>query len=198
VIRVLRVVFGLAVRLRSVGVGRRGRSRAARPRGAIREDQTVDYRGIAAAWRELIGHADVEILVFLAIQRPILSALERESFQAIRMGREPWMDLRSDISPRGNHAKGVRAARNQAIRSGATAREIGQGELARVAVELAAIVVEWRAMTFMELGGFLMASDPFAFAEHRRILRGPNAAGRIEAFLVASPISLSQDWFLES
>jgi hypothetical protein len=151
------------------------------------------------AWDEFNEAVRPEITAFVAVYSPFAAHLEKQGFKTIRIGHEPWMDLKNCI-PRGNSGKGVRSARNQALRQGLCVQEVlsqdlDLGSRARAAME--AIYREWKKLRLVELGGFMNACDPFRHKECRRYFVVKNRESVIEGYLIATPIPGIKSYFLE-
>jgi len=150
------------------------------------------------AWAEFQAEVKPRITAFVAVYSDFLPFLTHEGFESLKVGQEPWIIL-DDCIPRGNAAKGVRAARNQALRAGLWVEEWAAANIAADPQKrkvLGEILNQWRATRLVELAGFLNAVDPFAYMTERRYFVVCSAK-RVEAFLVASPIAGIKSYFLE-
>lgn len=150
------------------------------------------------AWTEVCEALRVQTAAFVSVYSPFLPLLAAEGFHALKVGEEPWVNL-DDCIPRGNSGKGVRAARNQALRAGITVEEWKGADIAssdEKRATLREILAEWESGRLVEVAGFLNAVDPFAQMDDRRyfVVRSPE---RVEAFLVATPIPGRHSYFLE-
>jgi len=133
--------------------------------------------------------------VFAGVSEAVARELARLGFAVLKMGEEPWVDLDA-WEPKGNRGKGIRAARNQALRAGCVA-EIWSEERFRSERQFVEEVFrEWRGLTFISLEGGIMGTAPFADIPGRRfyvaILKG-----RLEAVLVATPVRPGYSYYLE-
>jgi hypothetical protein len=121
-----------------------------------------------------------------------------EGFEAVKVGREPWIRLDS-FMPTGNAGRGVRAARNQAIRAGVWIEEWPASAVA-TRPELRAEIVRIQAsrcrQRIWQWHGFLNALDPFAIPEDRRYFVARSAAG-LEGYLIATRIEGERSYFFE-
>ncbi|MBC7693529.1 MAG: DUF2156 domain-containing protein [Methylotenera sp.] len=151
------------------------------------------------AWREFREAVQPEISAFIAVYTPFKEVLFKNQFQTLRIGQEPWVDL-ADCIPTGNAGKGVRGARNQALRAGVTVEE-WTAEKIRTDPQKEAAIRDlyrlWKERNLIHIGGFLNATDPMAHAECRRYFIARSAGGRIEGYLVATPVGGIQSYFLE-
>ena len=109
------------------------------------------------------------------------------------------MDLAQCI-PTGKSGKGVRAARNQALRAGVITEEVS-GEQIRVEKkiqdEMRAVLAQWKSRNLFEMGGFLNTVNPFLRMEDRRYFLSRDRNGRLDGYLVATPIPRKKSFFLE-
>lgn len=150
------------------------------------------------AFEEFRAEVKPKLCAFVSIGAPFSQWLRREGFQIVKAGEEPWIDV-SECIPTGNSGKGVRSARNHAIRSGLTVEEWNTQdfkEMPERLVTLREIFREWRTSGLINLTGFMNATDPFSFSDERRyfILRSEK---RVEAFCVATPVYATGGYFLE-
>lgn len=151
-----------------------------------------------AAWAEFSKAVNPKISAFVSVYDPFLEILRPAGFNSVKVGQEPWIDLK-DCIPTGNAAKGVRSARNQALAAGLnveewTASDFEKDEKKRQI--MAQIYRDWKTRTLVGLSGFMNATDPFAYAADRRyfVLESQD---RVEAFLIATPVAGIQGYFLE-
>ena len=167
--------------------------------GAPRVYAPQHQEQFAAAWAEFSAAARVRIAAFVAVYEPFLALLKNAGFCCVKVGEEPWVDLNACI-PTGNSGKGVRNARNQAINAGLRVEEWAPSEIAADAAKLSVlreIHAEWRSGHVVEFGGFMNASDPFELMGERRYFVLKSAKGRVESYLVATPVPGRQGYFLE-
>jgi hypothetical protein len=152
-----------------------------------------------AAWAEVVEGIQPKISFFISVYDGFLQALKNEGFQALQVGKEPYVDLANCI-PTGKSGKGVRAARNQALRAGVTV-EAWAGEkiqaTPKIRDEMAHILAEWKSRKAVDLGGFLNAVNPFEKMNLRRYFLAFSKERRLEGFLVGTPIPAAESWFLE-
>ncbi len=158
----------------------------------------INERELADSLAELEAALPAGTRAFVSIYQPFFKLLSALGYQGLQVGQEPWVELEHCI-PKGNAGKGVRSARNQALRSGLRVEEWTADEIERDPAKRATleeIHAEWRSSRLVHLGGFLNATDPTAYLRERRyfILRSP---ARAEAFLVASPVAKLNGHFLE-
>lgn len=159
----------------------------------------IDEHEFLRAWNDFIEEIKPAISFFVSVYDPFLAVLKKHGFQSIQVGKEPYVDLTS-FMPTGNAGKGVRAARNQAVRAGVVIEEWTKEKIdAHPAMkrEMALILRKWTDRNFLELGGFLNRVDPFQFMENRRYFLAINKKNRLEGFQVATPIPGENSFFLE-
>jgi hypothetical protein len=150
------------------------------------------------AWREVLQELSPRISAFVSVYPPFLEQLTSVGFQNIRVGSEPWVKL-SEWMPTGNSARGVRSARNFAVKAGLRVEEWSPTDFegnAPKRTELQAIYKDWAGGRWLSLRGFTLATDPFARMADRRyfIIRGTN---RIEGYIIASPVPKTHSYYLE-
>jgi len=150
------------------------------------------------AWKEFVASARPTISAFITVGQDFASHLENMGFETMVVAREPWITLQ-DWSPSGNRAKGVRAARNQAIRAGVDIEEWNIDDLAtdpRKRLTLMQILSQWQKKFLIRLTGFLNFTDPLHAIVGRRWF-----VARVDhhtvGYLIATPIAQSDRYFLE-
>jgi len=141
--------------------------------------------------RAYLDHA----VVLAGITEPVAAELASLGFSVLKIGEEPWIDLQ-DFQPKGNRGKGVRAARNQALRAGCLAEEWSEAVFHARRREVEEVFREWRGLTFISMEGGILATAPFADIPGRRFF-AITREGRLEAVLVATPIRQGESYYLE-
>ena len=167
--------------------------------GAPKEYSDEDKQAFNVAWKEFLAETKSKIAVFVSVYSPFNELLKSFGFQSIKVGQEPWVDL-SDCIPKGNAGKGVRSARNQALNAGLSVEEWKSSEIEADSSKkhvIGEIFKIWKGSRPLDLSGFMNSSDPFAHMDSRKyyILKSPT--GRVEAYLVATPVPGIQSYFLE-
>lgn len=168
-------------------------------------ESTADLmQGFSPAWDEFSRELKVGIAAFVSVYAPFRKILEANGFRSLKVGQEPWVELR-DCIPKGNAGKGVRSARNQALHAGLSVEEWPAAQLEASPEKrrtLERLYRAWKASRLVHLGGFLNACDPFSYARDRRyfVLRSARCAsgpGKVKACLVAVPVAGAGGYFLE-
>lgn len=152
-----------------------------------------------AAWREFDEEVKTKIVLYVSVYDDFLSILKKAGYQALHIGKEPYV-LLSNCIPTGKSGKGVRAARNQALRAGVAVEEWSANKIQadkKVEVEMREILKRWKSRNVMELGGFLNTVNPFEKMKDRRYFLARKNNEQLEAFLVATPIPGKKSYFLE-
>ncbi len=150
------------------------------------------------AWAEFRSVVQPEIAVFVAVGKAFFDVLRQKGFLGMQIGLEPWIDLAQCI-PKGNSGKGVRSARNQAIKSQVKVEEWlpentrMQEELAE---EMQAIYKDWGNRRIVQLSGFILSTDSFAFMQERRYFLA-KSLGKLQGYLIASPIYRTESFYIE-
>ncbi len=136
-----------------------------------------------------------DCVVLASITGPVAQILAARGYAVFKLGEEPWVDL-SDFQPRGNRGKGIRAARNQALRSGCETGEWSPEALQADRLEIEAVFEEWRGLSILSMEGGILGTNPFADIPGRRFF-WVRRNGRLEAVLVATPIRIGVCYYLE-
>jgi membrane associated rhomboid family serine protease len=164
--------------------------------GAPIEYSPTHHAAFELAWKEFREEIRPEISAFVAVYTPFLALLKKQGFQTVQVGHEPWIKL-ADCIPKGNSGKGVRTARNRALKSGLFVEEWASSELVGEKHEILRQLTErWKSRRLIQLEGFMNASDPFAHAEDRRyfVIRSSSV---VYGYLIAAPIPGIRSFFLE-
>ena len=147
---------------------------------------------------ELRRFANKQIVVIIGVYEPCMRALAHLGFTGLRVGSDPWVHLEPG-GPKGNKAKGIRSARNQALRAGVEISEWSLADLATDPVRsrtIKRIHDLWGESTWLRLEGFLLASDPLRAIEGRRLFVA-HQGGQDVAFLLTSPVRLGFSSYFE-
>ncbi len=151
------------------------------------------------AWSEFCKVVAPKITAFVAVYAPFKDLLMKKNFQCLNIGQEPWVEL-SNAIPTGNVAKGVRAARNQALHAGVTVEEWhGKSILEDPEKKktVASLFKNWKSKHLVQLGGFLNATDPLSHACDRRYFVAKSKKNEVEGYLIATPVAGIGSYFLE-
>jgi phosphatidylglycerol lysyltransferase len=116
---------------------------------------------------------------------------------AIKVGEEPLFDVGS-WAPRGDRAKKVRSAANQARKNGVTIEVLPTGATPSAALErdVAAVIAEWRATRNVKALGFTLRLAPLAHPNDKIVVLA-RSGGRLEAFLTCVPYDDGKAYYLE-
>lgn len=158
-----------------------------------------DAQAFAEAWRQFVHECNVTISAFVSVYEPFMKMLGEAGFSCVKVGSEPWVDLKNCI-PTGNAGKGVRNARNKALNAGLTVEEWSGSEIEGSKEKqqaLSEIYSEWRSRRTLEFGGFLNSTNPLESLHERRYFVVKAADGDIEAYLIAAPVPGREGYFLE-
>jgi phosphatidylglycerol lysyltransferase len=115
---------------------------------------------------------------------------------AIKIGAAPYFDLRT-WDPRGNPAKHMRAGFNKALRAGVQVNLVDNLDYS-FRKETSELCLQWlesrrAAASF----GWLLALDPFASAERKKLFVARDANKRLVGLIAASPMPARDGWYLE-
>jgi phosphatidylglycerol lysyltransferase len=152
--------------------------------------QVLVDRFLKAAKREKRIPAFVPATEAFAQQAKLLNLI------AVKVGAAPYFDLQS-WNPRGNVAKKMRAGVNQALRAGIRV-ELVEELTDSTKLEISRLSLDWlesrRAATTF---GWLLALDPFAQFEKKKLFAARDQANKMIGLLAVSPIPARDGWYLE-
>ncbi|MEO8540069.1 MAG: DUF2156 domain-containing protein [bacterium] len=116
---------------------------------------------------------------------------------AVKIGEEPQFDVAS-WGPRGDRAKKVRSASNQARKSGVAIEILRPGATPSAALEreVAEVIAEWRATRNVKALGFTLRLAPLVHSNDKIVLLA-RKDGRLEAFLTCVPYADGEGYYLE-
>ncbi|HEX9545680.1 MAG TPA: DUF2156 domain-containing protein [Pyrinomonadaceae bacterium] len=178
-------------------------------------DGTIIYGEFGRVWLAagdpLAHQDDIKLLVIgfmaaaskakrIAAFVPATDRFAREAITlgltAIKIGAAPYFDLQK-WQPRGNSAKHLRAGVNKAVREGVSVELVGNFDSA-FRKEIADLCLQWlksrrAAATF----GWLLALDPFASAERKKLFIARDRNKKLVGLIAASPIPARDGWYLE-
>jgi len=115
---------------------------------------------------------------------------------AIKIGAAPYFDL-PKWQPRGNSAKHMRAGINKALRAGVHMEMVEEFDSA-FRREIADLCLQWlKSRRAAASFGWLLALDPFASADRKKLFVARDGNERLVGLLAASPIPARHGWYLE-
>ncbi len=134
---------------------------------------------------------------FLGASERLAAVAAGQGFGALKVGEEPFFDL-ADYAPRGDRAKKVRSAVNQARRSGVTTQLYRPADGLDAAIEAGArrICQAWQAGRPTGELGFGLTLEPFTAREVKRYVIARHD-GRMVGFLACSPMTARDAYYLE-
>ncbi|MBC7385532.1 MAG: DUF2156 domain-containing protein [Cryobacterium sp.] len=150
------------------------------------------------AWDEVCREISPKISAFISVYDPFLTDLKPHGFRSVKIGSEPWVKL-TEWMPSGNSGKGVRSARNHAVKAGVRVEEWVAGDLEHDQKKrelFKEIYADWSSEQWLKLSGFTLATDAFQRMSDRRyfVVKSPE---KIEGYLVASPVPKTRSYYLE-
>lgn len=146
--------------------------------------------------QNLVTHFGHDRIVFTAVGSEFAVALGKQGISSLQAGEEPWVSVPQYL-PKGNAGKGLRSARNQALRAGLSVSELSFQDVAVTHRKLIdKLYQEWTNNTLWTLNGFLFHLNPYQVIEGRRYFAAFHS-GQIEAFLVATPIIKNKTYYFE-
>lgn len=136
------------------------------------------------------------VVAFVPASASFARLITPDVFTIVKIGASPYFDLKT-WNPRGDCAKKMRAAVNQARRAGVEVEKTSERLDESVKKETAQLCMSWlssrrSATTF----GWLMALDPFLHSECKMYFAA-RVNGKLVGFLAASPIPARKAWYLE-
>ena len=158
----------------------------------------LDEASFQDAWQEVLDFLQPKISAFLSVDDQFLKNLKAVGFEGFRIGSEPWVKL-SESLPKGNAGKGVRSARNQAVKAGLRVEEWSADEIKSKPEKgklILTIYKEWEQVRWLSLKGFTLSTDPFFKMEDRRYFFIISKK-QVEGYLIASPIPKLNSYYLE-
>lgn len=138
-------------------------------------------------------------LAFVAVGKEFAGILNYYQFYNLQFGSEPWVML-SNYEPKGQYSRGIRAAKNQAIRFGVEIENCSLNNLFTNPVlkhELETVEKNWREKDGLDLNGFLLKTNPWKLMDIRRCFVARNKGGPIEGVLIATPVGPTKNWYFE-
>jgi lysylphosphatidylglycerol synthetase-like protein (DUF2156 family) len=115
---------------------------------------------------------------------------------AIKIGAAPYFDLKT-WQPRGNSAKHMRAGVNKALRAGVHVEMVEKVDSA-FRKEIADLCLQWlKSRRAAASFGWLLALDPFASVERKKLFVARDSNERLVGLVAASPIPARDGWYLE-
>ena len=151
------------------------------------------------AVQELESHFQQETIAWVAIGDRFISLLSQLHYEHLLVGEEPWIDL-AHYAPTGKKSRGIRAARNQAIRAHASTEKWKISDLKQnphLKTQVDQIHEQWKQKTLVSMEGFLLKTDPWALSDERWCFIAKNHAQKVEAVLIATKIVKKESWYLE-
>lgn len=126
-----------------------------------------------------------------------LARYQSAGLRAIKVGEEPHFDA-ATWAPRGDRAKKVRSAANQARKNGVTIEVLPAGSTpsATLEREVADVIAEWRATRNVKALGFTLRLAPLAHPNDKIVVLARHN-GRLEAFLTGVPYANGTAYYLE-
>ena len=123
---------------------------------------------------------------------------------AIKVGAAPYFDLKT-WQPRGNSAKHLRAGINKALREGVNVELVKSLDPSfrkeldpSFRKEIAELCLQWlKSRRAAASFGWLLALDPFASAERKKLFVARDSNKRLVGLVAASPIPARNGWYLE-
>lgn len=137
------------------------------------------------------------ICLLVVSEQTARTALEI-GFSAFKIGEEPWFELASWHTPRGNRGKKYRWATNHARRMGIEIAEYRPGEEKNNGFEneVLDVLARWRAALKKPESNSFLRSAPFEQAALKRVFLA-RRAGKAEAALACAYLPANNGWYLE-
>ena len=158
-----------------------------------------DAHEFEIAWGEVQSGLKPKISMFVSVYDDFFKVLRSKKFQGLHVGKEPYVNLK-DCIPTGKSGKGVRAARNQALRAGIRVEEWSHEKILshpQMRKDMEKILKHWKSRNLFEMGGNLNTVNPFEKMEARRYFLALSEKDSLQAYLVGTPIPAKNSYFLE-
>jgi phosphatidylglycerol lysyltransferase len=142
--------------------------------------------------------AERRSVCLLAVSEQTARAAIEIGFSAFKIGEEPWFDLASWHTPRGNRGKKYRWTTNHARRLGVEVEEYRPGWEKDVGFEneVLDVLARWRAALKRTESNSFLRSAPFEQAALKRVFLA-RRAGKAEAALACAYLPANNGWYLE-
>jgi len=128
------------------------------------EDPSARQTDFQIAWKDFVKGCNVKIASFVGITSDFFHIIRSQGFQGLLIGKEPWLKLKDGL-PKGNSTKGVRSARNKAIRAGIRVEAYSIDQInnsPHLIDKIKEISRKWEGSSFIHFHGFMLATDPLA------------------------------------
>jgi hypothetical protein len=168
---------------------------ALEPLAPTNEDPLTGLQPALSEFEELVKP---KVMVFIGVYTQCMEQLKQLGFHGLNVGKDPWVKL-SESDPVGNKAKGIRSARNHAIKSGVVVEEWQLNDVKNHPTrkqQILDIHHAWAESSMLQLEGFLLATDLFAPLEGRRLFVALRD-GKAEGLLLATPVRKDQSYYFE-
>ncbi len=134
----------------------------------------------------------------VAVAEPAARAALAAGFSVLKVGEEPWFDLRSWRRPRGDPGKKLRWLLNHAQAQGVEVTEHGPatergGALGR---DVESVVSRWREALGRPESNSFMRTAPLSLPAHKRLFVA-RRNGAAEAVLACAHLRASDAWYFE-
>ncbi len=153
---------------------------------------------LSLAIEELKIFTQTKTIAVIGIYQKMMSQLLSMGFSGLKFGRDPWISLES-CEPKGNKGKGIRSARNQALKDGVTVCEWNLKETNQDLAKknkLEHVLNGWKAQSVLQLEGFLLTIDPFKELPGRKLFVAEKN-NTVVAFLLATPVENKVSYYFE-
>lgn len=150
------------------------------------------------SWDEFTRQIPASSISFVSVGKKFADILSTRGFRIFRIGKEPWMDTDKSM-PSGNSGRGVRSARNQAVRNGVTVREWNADDITADPDKqkiLKDLHREWKDANILNISGFILATDPAAPLPFRRWFIA-ECDGEVEGYIVATRVGHTDRYYIE-
>lgn len=142
------------------------------------------------------ARAEKKIAAFLPVTERFARLVRTPDLDIVKVGAAPYFDLQK-WNPRGNKAKHLRAALNQAAKSGVTVTQITELK-SEFCGEVDALCENWLASRQAGVKfGWLFELNPFEHAECKKFFAARDESGKLVGMLAASPMAAREGWYLE-
>ena len=142
------------------------------------------------------ARTEKKIAAFMPVTERFARLARTPDLDIIKVGSAPYFDLQK-WNPRGNKAKHLRAALNQAKKSGVSVTQITELK-SEFCSEVGALCENWLASRQAGVKfGWLFELNPFEHAECKKFFAARDESGKLVGMLAASPMAAREGWYLE-
>jgi lysylphosphatidylglycerol synthetase-like protein (DUF2156 family) len=154
---------------------------------------------LTEALDEVKSYFGSAIFVFVGVNTPYAQILSNCGYKSLQIGKEPWINL-EDIKPTGHQGRKIRAAVNQATKSGTVIEKFLLSEIhqnIQLKNQIESLKKDWEMESILSFSGFLNGVNFEINTNERMCFCAFNKNHLLEGILVVTPIGTTKKWFFE-